>query len=1278
MPDTITKSIKVSKKIKIIVKPGNLQVIDFTKSAKKLFTPSKKKKKKILLTDLVASKITNKDFSKLFNTSSLEEIKVEPVGVKSNSKNQKKYSVKTRIVSTGKEKLIECTFTELKLKTKRRKVVSVKKNHSTKVSNNITKKFKAIFDNNPLMIFILDKEGIIREVNKSGAKELGFTIKDLVNKSVTKVFLKEDWETVLNQVNKCVCNPAKSFSWEIRKIKKNGEIIWVKESAHTISSNGTGTEILIICENITEIKEANFAVDDSAKKIRQIVDASPHGVHVYELNHDDDLIFSGYNNSANKILGIDHSDFINKRIEDVFPELVDTDVPLLYKKIAKQGHRIENKIIDYQDKNVIGSFNVSAIQIESGKVAAFFSDITEKKRAYDELEKSESKFKSLFELANDSIFLMDEEIFIDCNQKTLDLFGCAKEEIVGKPPYEFSPEIQPDNRSSKDKALEKISAALEGKPQRFEWRHKKFNGEIFDAEVSLNRIEIGDKILLQAIVRDVTERKKTEEQISMLAHAIKSISESVCITDMNGNIIFVNNSFSSSFNYSDTEILGEHISILISTEKPGTLLNTILFETLKEGWNGEVVSRRKDGSEFLTSMSTSVIKNENDDPVALITVSLDITSRKKSENELRQSKQMLQLILDNVPQRIFWKDVNSKYLGCNKNFANDAGFSGPEKIIGASDYDMPWKTSEADYYRLVDNEVMETGKPVFHIIEPQTHLDGKIAWLETNKTPLYDEHGRVVGMLGTYEDITERKNAEENLKESEERFRSLVDNMIEATLIIDWTGKIIFANNSSARLVGLENPDQGIGKSVFDFLHPDDKKRVLKAISETKTKPAPFLDEYKIKTVNDEDRWVESLGTKINFSNQKSLLVTLRDITERKYAEIELREAKEKAEEMNKIKSNFLANMSHELRTPLVGILGFAELLKDKLKEKQTTEMAERILTSANRLMETLNLVLDLSRIEAKKVDFNLKPYRIPELVESQIQLFEAVAERKNLFLETKIKDQNLFANVDEQIFRQIINNLVNNALKYTYTGGISILVDTTSEDNKPFVSLSVRDSGIGIPQESLGLIFQEFRQVSEGFNRHFEGTGLGLTITKNFIQMMEGNIKVKSTVGSGSTFTVMFPLIQDYAQVEVEKVREVDNDIFTQKILAPGEKPNLLVVDNDDSSRDIIKLFLKDLFKMDFADSGEKAYRIVNDKKIDIILMDINLGKGMSGVETTKEIKKIESYKNVPIVAITGFAMRGDREEFLQAGCTHYLSKPFSRTKLIKLLSEITTSKEA
>ncbi|OGU65863.1 MAG: hypothetical protein A2W30_08525 [Ignavibacteria bacterium RBG_16_36_9] len=186
----------------------------------------------------------------------------------------------------------------------------------------------------------------------------------------------------------------------------------------------------------------------------------------------------------------------------------------------------------------------------------------------------------------------------------------------------------------------------------------------------------------------------------------------------------------------------------------------------------------------------------------------------------------------------------------------------------------------------------------------------------------------------------------------------------------------------------------------------------------------------------------------------------------------------------------------------------------------------------------------------------------------------------------------------------------------------------------------------------------------------------MGLTITKNFVEMMDGQIRVKSTVGSGSNFTVLFPLLKDYKQLEVQKVDEVNNEKIIEKDFALEFKPTLLVVDNDESSRDIIKLFLKDVCNADFVDSGEKAFRTINEKQYDIILMDINLGKGMSGVEATKEIKKIESYKSIPIVAITGFAMRGDREEFIQAGCTHYLSKPFSRAKLMKLISEIASTK--
>ncbi|MCU0332151.1 MAG: PAS domain S-box protein [Ignavibacteriaceae bacterium] len=1005
--------------IKIIIDGQDLKIIDANSAARKYFKNLINTQKERYLTDIFPTGVSKNQVKKIINNSAKKTFHIHSLELLSNNGTIHKMSADVVKVKVKNRKLLECKF--------EKKIKSPLIENTNDELQRIRHKLKSLFDNNPLMIFIIDRKGIIKEVNLLGAGELGYKVEELLGKSVNKVFLKEDRKIVNEQILECVNNPGKMFNWEIRKVRKNGELIWVKEKACTIPSNGKSAEVLIVCDNISKLKEAEKSIIDSTKKIKNIFDASPYGVHIYDLNESGELIFSGYNPAADKILRINHSHLINKKIEEAFPSLILTDIPDIYKNIAKHGNHFDNKLVEYEDNRVRGAFDVSAIQIEPNKIAAFFSDITEKRKAFEELEKSELKFKSLFELANDAIFLMDSEIFIDCNHKTLEMFECKAEDIVGKPPYEFSPEKQTDGRSSKESSLEKIIAAMDGIPQRFEWKHKKLNGELFDAEVNLSRIVLSNNVLIQAIVRDITERKKSEEA----------------------------------------------------------------------------------------------------------------------------------------------------------------------------------------------------------------------------------------------------------LKESEERFRSLIDNMIEAALIIDWKGEIIFANNSAARLVGMENPAQGIGKKVFEFLHPHFIPKVSDALVRLRKNPAPFVDEYIVKTILNEELWVESLGINIIISNNKYILVTLRDITSRKNAETQLREAKEKAEELNRVKSNFLANMSHELRTPLVGILGFAELLKDKLKEKETSEMADRILVSAGRLMDTLNLLLDLSRIEAKKVDINLAPNRIPELVESQILLFEAVAERKNLFLETEIIDHNLFAKVDEQIFRQIINNLVNNALKYTYTGGVSISVDSILEDSKSYVRVRVKDTGIGIPEESLGLIFQEFRQVSEGFNRHFEGTGLGLTITKNFVEMMNGQILVKSTVGSGSTFTVLFPLLKDYQQLKVQKVTKVEDDTIIEKILIRRIKPRILVVDNDESSRDIIKLFVKDMCDADFVENGEKAFRMVNENKYDIILMDINLGQGMSGVETTKEIKKMESYKNIPIVAITGFAMRGDREEFIQAGCTHYLSKPFSRAKIKKLISELAPMKD-
>ncbi|MFB3055755.1 MAG: hybrid sensor histidine kinase/response regulator, partial [Ignavibacteriaceae bacterium] len=332
-----------------------------------------------------------------------------------------------------------------------------------------------------------------------------------------------------------------------------------------------------------------------------------------------------------------------------------------------------------------------------------------------------------------------------------------------------------------------------------------------------------------------------------------------------------------------------------------------------------------------------------------------------------------------------------------------------------------------------------------------------------------------------------------------------------------------------------------------------------------------------------------------------------------------------------------------------------------------------RILYSGKRLMETLNSVLDLSRIESNQVEVYLEPVNVKNIVNTHLQLFKPVAEEKGLYLKFEFSEEEIIALLDERFLGQILNNLVNNAVKFTHDGGVIVKVDTYEEEKHKFVRINICDTGIGIPKDNIKTIFEEFRQVSEGFNRHFEGTGLGLTITKRFIDLMEGKIEVKSEIGTGSEFTVTFnalPIEESFDIIENKSKEDKNEDI--EYNIPQAELPKVLMVEDDESSKDVTKVFLRGICNLKFASSGEEALIAAQKEKFDAILMDINLGKGMSGTEAAGKIKQFDEYKDTPIVAITAFAMQGDKDEFLNAGCTHYISKPFNRISISRLMKEI------
>jgi PAS domain S-box-containing protein len=538
-------------------------------------------------------------------------------------------------------------------------------------------------------------------------------------------------------------------------------------------------------------------------------------------------------------------------------------------------------------------------------------------------------------------------------------------------------------------------------------------------------------------------------------------------------------------------------------------------------------------------------------------------------------------------------------------------------------------------------------------------------------------------LIGTLLDVTKKKQSESMLLMLSEAVKQTSASII----ITDPEGKIEYVNPRFEEVTGYSAVEV-IGDTP-QMLIPDKESLDFYGNIWNKLKSGiSWSGELQHKKKNGDLYWVHCSVSHLRNSDGEVIhfIINEEEIIALKEAEAELKEAKKRAEELNRLKTVFLANMSHELRTPMIGILGYAESLYNELSSADLKEMANIILKSGTHLMETLNLILDLTRIESNKIEIKLKEFNVSDIVLDVVKLFSIAAKEKALVLNTIIKDSKVAALLDRRMFSQIIQNLVANAIKYTSKGEVSVEVNKAVIGQKEYMELRVRDTGIGIPPESISKIFEPFRQVSEGLNRNYQGTGLGLTITKKFVEMMDGTITVESTLGKGSVFSVYLPSVKTTAKVEKKEkglrreyhpervvyVASEKKPQFSQSAADLSKLPEVLLVENDNPSIGIITLYLQNLCKVDVAKDGMTAVEMAAEKNYKTILMDIDLGFGMNGLEAAKRIKLLPQYEDVPIVAVTAYALMGDKERFLAEGCTHYIPKPFTRDELLNLVSQL------
>ncbi len=563
------------------------------------------------------------------------------------------------------------------------------------------------------------------------------------------------------------------------------------------------------------------------------------------------------------------------------------------------------------------------------------------------------------------------------------------------------------------------------------------------------------------------------------------------------------------------------------------------------------------------------------------------------------------------------------------------------------------------------------------------HLEGNIVLIERN---ILCSNGKIITIEmhtkmmpnGTYQsiirDITGRKMAEDNLR----KLSSAVEQSQVSIVITNKDGVIEYVNPKLLEVTGFA-VDETIGQNPRIFksgeFSGNDYKDMWNILITGKEWKGIFHNRKK----NGELFWESATisPVKNEFGEITHFVAVKEDITKKKEMEINLQKALEKAEEMSRLKSNFLANMNHELRTPLNGILGFAGILKEELKDQEHIKMASVILSSGRRLSETLNLILDLSDVEAEKIDISSKKLEVVSIVKNIAGLFTEAALQKKLDYRFINKERKIFAKLDEQFFPRVIYNLIDNSVKYTDKGSIVIEIGTENQNNNSLFYVKIKDTGIGISKENIEIIWNAFRQISEGLNRGYEGTGLGLTISKRITELLHGTIEVESELGKGSEFIVKFPAILEIVEEPEPMMQKEFVSVESGTTDHPSkELPRVLYVEDDITNQNVVKLYLKNRYLIDIADDAINALKLIEQKKYDIILMDINLGRGMNGIQVTKEIRKYSSYVNTPIIAVTAYTMGSDKSEFMRAGCTNYLAKPFYKNDLLKILDEISIRK--